>query len=265
MKILITGGKGTVGQFLSTRLPYEIYSPGKDELNLNNAGEVSQYLDQHKFDVVIHCALTGRENLFSSSPYYTTDSLWMFRNLWNNKDKFKKLINLATAYEFDLTRDNTEIHEYDVLKYLPNTSYGYAKNIITRIVRETPNFFNLRLFGVFHEEEADKRFFKKLLIDKKIEINNDVYFDYFYLGDIIPAINSIIKGQNYFRDMNMVYPKKYKMSELAKLFCVVHSINPDNVVVLGNNGLNLTGSSRLLDMHNFDLLGLEQGFKLYKI
>lgn len=262
-KILITGGKGTVGKFLSSRLPYEILSPGKDELNLFDADQVSSYLTNNDIDVVVHCGLTGREDLFSQEPHYTTDSLWMFRNLWNNKDKFKKFINLGTAYEFDLTQNNWLVREYDVLKHLPNTSYGYAKNLIARTIRETENFYNLRLFGVFHEAEADNRFFKKLFLNKQIDIHNDIYLDYIYLGDLLPVISGIVEGNIKSRDINMSYSKKYKMSELALMFCQVHNIDSTNVKVLGNNGLNLTGHSGRLDMYDIPLIGLD-GFNLYK-
>lgn len=264
MKILITGGKGTVGSFLSKELPYEILCPGKDELDLLNDQQVSDYLDTHKVDIVIHCALTGRNDLFSTLPSYTTDSLWMFRNLWNNKNKFKKLINLGTAYEYDLRKNNWLVKESDILQHLPYTSYGYAKNIIARTIRETDNFFNLRLFGVFHEYEADVRFFKKLLLNNYIEINNDVYFDYIYLKDIIPMINTIIENNQLHRDVNMVYPTKYKMSELAEIFSRIHNLNAD-IKVIGCNGLNLTGDSVQLEHYQFNLVGLENGFRSYKI
>lgn len=264
-KVLITGGQGTVGKFLASRLPFDILNPGRNELDLFNIDQVSNYLTEHKIDTVVHCALTGRENLFSQDPIYTTDGLWMFRNLWNNKDKFNKFINLGTAYEFDLTQNNLLIKEADVKQHLPNTSYGYAKNIISRICLDTLNFYNLRLFGVFHEEEANHRFFKKILINKTIDIHNDIYMDYMYLGDIIPMINKIVSQGSDHKDINMVYKNKYRMSELAKLFCNVHGIDPTNINILGNNNLNLTGSSTNLDMNNFNYIGLEEGFRLYKI
>lgn len=263
-KILITGGKGTVGKFLSTRLPYDILNPGRDELDLFDPQQVSNYLDQHSVDIVIHCALTGRNNLFSLDPVYTTDSLSMFRNLWNNKHKFKKLINLGTAYEFDLTKDNWLVNEYEIINHLPNTSYGYAKNIISRIIKDTNNFYNLRLFGVFHEEEADTRFFKKLFLNKSIEISNDIYMDYIYLGDIIPVINSIVEGKISMQDINMVYPEKYKMSQLAKLFCQTHNLDCSKIKIAGSNGLNLVGNPRRLGAYNLPLIKFN-GFKLYKI
>jgi hypothetical protein len=63
----------------------------------------------------------------------------------------------------------------------------------------------------------------------------------------------------------MVYHTKYKMSELAILFCRVHGIDPIGIKIIGCNGLNLTGNSYQLDHYKFKLLGLEAGFSSYKI
>jgi UDP-glucose 4-epimerase len=265
MKILITGGQGTVGSFLHQRLAtaYQVLAPGRDQLDLMDSEAVAEFLTVHQVDVVIHCALTGREQLFSTEPHWTTDSLWMFRNLWRNRDKFTKLINLGTAYELDLNQNNWMVTEDEMLQHLPQTSYGYAKNIISRIIRDTDDFYNLRLFGVFHEQEANHRFFKKLLRNGKITINNDVHFDYFYLGDLVPVIDKIIKDAPHLRDINMVYRDKYTMSQLAEMFCQIQGIDCKNVTVAATGQNNLTGSpSRLLDL-NLNLTGLIAGFKLY--
>lgn len=264
MNVLITGGNGNVGSFLRTKLPYNIIAPDKNQLNLTSVESVNNFFNSNSIDVVIHCALTGRNDLFSKDPKYTTDSLWMFRNLWNNKHKFKKLINLGTAYELDLEKDNSNIVETEFLNHLPNTSYGYAKNIITRIIYETDNFYNLRLFGVFYEHEAETRFFKKLLLNNGIEINNDIYLDYLYLGDIVPTIMSIIEDAVVFKDINMVYKNKLRLSELAKMFCNVQGIDYNNVIVTGTKNNNLTGNSLRLDSLNLKMLGLEKAFELYQ-
>ena len=264
INVLITGGNGTIGKFLKETLSYNIFAPSRNELDLASADAVSKYFDENKIDTVIHCALTGRNDLFSKDPAFTTDSLWMFRNLWNNRHKFNKLINLGTAYELDLEQNNENIIETEFLNHLPSTSYGYAKNIITRIIHETDKFYNLRLFGVFHEHEADNRFFKKLYLNKGIEINNDIYLDYIYLGDVVPVINEIIENKVIYKDINMVYSHKFKLSELANVFCIINNIDPTNVVISGSKGNNLTGNSSRLEALNLRMLGLRRALALYQ-
>jgi nucleoside-diphosphate-sugar epimerase len=189
----------------------------------------------------------------------------MFRNLWRNRDKFTKLINLGTAYELDLDQNNWMVTEDSFLDHLPRTSYGYAKNIISRIIRDTDNFYNLRLFGVFHEGEAVHRFFKKLLTQGgEIVIDNDVYFDYFYLGDLVPVVNAIaVNTALPWRDINMVYPHKYTMSEMARICCRLHNLSANRITVKATGENNLTGTSNRLSALDLNLTGLSAGFKLY--
>ena len=194
LKILITGGNGFIAKFLSTNLNYQIVSPPRAELDLLNLEQVTDWFNNNEVDVVIHCALTGREVLFSTEPTYLSDGLLMFRNLWLQKEKFKRLINLGTAYELDLTQDHNLVTEHDFLNYLPTTSYGYAKNLTARIIQDTANFYNLKLFGVFHETESHQRFLQRVKHDAEVVIKNDIYLDYIYLPDILPMIETIVNG-----------------------------------------------------------------------
>jgi nucleoside-diphosphate-sugar epimerase len=138
MNILITGGHGFVGSFIAKNLPsYNIITPRKHKLNLFDQAQLGDFFNKYNIDVVIHSALTGREFLSSVDPVYLSDGIIMFRNLWTNRHKFKKFINLGTAFEHDLTVDNTLIKEGDFVNHLPLTSYGLAKNLVASIIRDT--------------------------------------------------------------------------------------------------------------------------------
>lgn len=266
MNILVTGGRGFVGSFISTYLSsqYNVLTPSRQELDLQNLENVENWFKEHKVDIVIHCALTGREVLSSTDPQYLSDGLLMFRNLWLQKHQYKKFINLGTAYEFDLTQDNTLVNEGDFINHLPKTSYGYSKNIIARIIKDTSNFYNVKLFGVFHETESDRRFFQRVKLQDEIVINNDHFLDYMYLPDILPMIEKIIEGQSQHFDVNMVYPYKYRLSELAFYLCDQLGLPRSKIKIANNNGNNLTGNSNVLDSYGFNLIGIEQGLRNYK-
>lgn len=265
MNILITGSRGFVGNFISQNLKnHRTFCPDKHELNLLNNSQVSAYFDHYNIDVVIHCALTGREVLGSLDPVYLSDGILMFRNLWNNRHKFKTLINMGTVYEHDLEVDNSMIKEGEFIHHLPKTSYGYAKNIIARIIKDTENFYNLRIFGNFHETESEKRFFKKLLLEDEVTIHNDHYIDYLYMPDLLPMIECVIKNQSQYRDINMVYSTKYRLSEMAQMFCDIHRLNKNKIKILKQSDKNLTGDPTKFSSFNFNLIGLEEGFRRYK-
>jgi len=265
MNILITGGRGFVGSFIAANLSqHTVYAPSRQDLNLFDLEQVTDFLSNHRIDVVIHSALTGREVLASKDPVYLSDGLLMFRNLWLNRHRFIKFINLGTAYEHDLNVDNTEIVEGEFLHHLPTTSYGLAKNLIARVIKDTPNFYNLRIFGNFHETESPKRFFKKVINEPEITIGNDQFIDYVYMADILPMIETIINDACQHYDINMVYPHKYRLSELAFMLCDFLNLDKNKIKVLGSNGNNLTGDASILASYNFKLIGIEQGLRNYK-
>lgn len=262
--ILITGGHGFIGRIIRSKLKGTVLCPTIEELDLTDHTAVQHWFSQHSIDTVIHCALTGREDLFSTDPKYTTDSLWMFRNLWRCRNQFRQLINMGTAYELDLEQDNSLVSEDAVLDHLPMTSYGLAKNLIARIIRETDNFYNLKLFGVFHENESPQRFFKKLLTNQQIVITKDHYMDYIYLEDIVPVIEAIVNNRCVYREINMVYPEKYLLSELAQQFAVVQGLDPSVVKISARSQANLTGQAQRLSDLNLVLTGLTEGFRRYQ-
>jgi UDP-glucose 4-epimerase len=263
MNILITGGDGFIADHLKRYLSnfHSVYAPKRTQLDCLSSEQVSNFFDQYSIDVVIHTALTGREELFSSNPQFLVDGLLMWKNLYNNRHKFKQLIQFGTAYELDLNKHNNLITASDILKDLPNTSYGYSKNLISRVCLETENFYNLRLFGNFHPSEKPFRFFKKLYTSTHFEISQNKFFDYVYLDDILTVVKFVIDEKPSLRDFNVVYKHKLSLSSQVEIFCSINKIDP--TIIIKEEGFNLTGDSTILDSFNLKLTGLESGFEKY--
>lgn len=266
MKILITGARGFVGRFIAKHLAekHTLLTPTRQELDLTNLEQVESWFNSNEVDVVIHCALSGREVLSSTDPQYLSDGLLMFRNLWLQKHKYERFVHLGTAYEFDLTKNNERVLEHQFVHHLPRTSYGYAKNIAARIIRDTPGFYNLKLFGVFHESESANRFFQRVKQQDEVVINNDIYLDYIYLPDILPMLERMVEGRSQHSDVNMVYPHKYRLSEMAEMLCKHLGLPTSKIKIKNPTGNNLTGDNEALSSYNFNLIGLEQGLRNYK-
>jgi hypothetical protein len=185
----------------------------------------------------------------------------MWRNIYNNRFKYNQLIQFGSAYELNLNQDNALIDFNNVLKEFPLTSYGLAKNLIARNCVETENFYNLRLFGNFHFTEKDTRFFKTLSRSSVFTINQDRYFDYVNLEDVLTITKFVINEKPLARDINVVYNKKLLLSEQVELFCSVNKIHPQ--IVINDKGYELTGRSDLIDSFNLEFEGLEKGFIKY--
>lgn len=267
--ILITGGNGFIGSFLRNRYTgvHNIFAPGHSVLDLTNGESVDKFFAQNSIDVVIHCALAGRDRINAVDPTLVTQNLEMFNNLWRNKHMFGKLINCGTGNEFDTSTNILAAEESEFYRHLPKASYGYAKNIIARIIDSTPEFYNLRLFGVFHHTESNKRFFKLIMNatdEAPFRIFQDQYFDFINLEDIPPMVDAIINDKALHSDINMVYMQKYLQSELAYMFADVHGIPRSRIIVEHAAQNQFTGDGSALDSYKFQFNGLTAGFQKYK-
>jgi nucleoside-diphosphate-sugar epimerase len=268
--ILITGGNGFIGSFLRNHYTnkYKIYAPGHSVLDLTNAQSVDKFFADYKVDYVIHCALAGRDRINAVDPALVTANLEMFNNLWRNRAHFTKFINMGTGNEFDTSTNINIAPEHEFYNHLPMASYGYAKNIIARLIASTQDFYNLRLFGVFHHTESDKRFFKRLLHatdSAPFRIFQDHQFDFVNLEDLVPVIDSILEGPSINEyDINIVYMQKYLLSEYAHMFADVHNIPHSRIIVEDTGANNFTGNGFHLGSNNFTFKGLIAGFEQYR-
>ena len=262
--IFITGGNGFMGSYLKEYYSqhYNVLAPSHSELELTNLDRVSRFFDTYKIDVVIHTALAGRDNIYGINHAEEQQNLAMFMNIWRNRHKFGQFINAGTGNEFDTTQNIDCASEELLFERMPLASYAYAKNIIARTCKTTENFTNLRFFGVFHHTEKPVRFFRRLyLAEKPIHIFQDHYFDYINLADIPTVVDAVMTGVEW-DDINIAYPKKYKLSELARNFLDSHGLTTEVIVdALSQN--NFTGNTAKLDSLNLPLRGLEAGLALY--
>jgi nucleoside-diphosphate-sugar epimerase len=264
--ILITGGAGFIGTYLRNHYQntHTVYAPERSRLDLTNAASVDSFFSSNRVDVVIHTALIGRNNINGVDPQQAEQNIAMFVNLWRNRHRFEQFINMGTGNEFDTTTNIDCASEDRLFNHLPMSSYAYAKNIVARICRETENFTNLRLFGVFHHSEQPVRFFRRVfLATQPIHIFQDHQFDYFNLDDFPAVIDTVINRENPYNDINIAYKEKYLLSELAGEFMAYHKKPRDLLIVDAQGNNNFTGDTTRLDSLNLKLQGLAAGFVQY--
>jgi nucleoside-diphosphate-sugar epimerase len=272
MRIMITGAKGFIGSYLSSyfrEVGHQVFDCGRDKLDLLDANATKAFMNGSTyFDLVIHCALVGRENINdlkqSMNDTIVSDNLRMWDNLVNNRHRFKRLINIGTGHEFDIDNDVNYAEEIDIFKAEPKYSYGFVKNQIAKDLVQYENFYNLRLFGVFHYSESPKRFFRKIFTssNREFHIPQDRYFDFINLEDIPPMIEIIMNGEAKHRDINMVYQDKKLLSELANMFNLI-TMSQAKIIVDNTNGLSYTGDHRRFSSYNTLKMGLPLGFLRY--
>jgi len=267
MRIMITGSNGFIGSQVSAYLKeygHRVFDCNRSILDLMDASAVHTFFNSNFFDVVIHCALIGREEIYTENESIVKDNTRIWDNLVNNRHRFRKLINFGSGHEFDINIDINFAEELDIFSVEPSLPYGKVKNMIARDLVQYEEFYNLRIFGIFHYSEGPKRFFKKIANSSKREfqIEQDKYVDYINLEDIFPMIDIIINGEAKHRDINLVYQDKLLLSEMAYMF---NNITMSNATIIVNEplGLSYTGDHRRFSSYGTMKMGLPLGFLRY--
>jgi GDP-L-fucose synthase len=249
MKILITGGNGYIAKSITNTLwdRYHILSPGREELDLTDSKSVDKFFKGKYFDVVIHTATLGGSRLKEEDETVSFYNLIMFYNLIRKKEQFNKLISFGSGAEYRK-------------EYSP---YGFSKKIINKLVQKYDNFYTLRIYGVFNEDELDTRFIKasinNILQGNPIKIHQDKLMDFIYMPDLISIVDYYITHTDLLKEIDCIYDDPYSLSSIAKyinnhLSIITVPINIENHLP----GENYIGTYSELPIA---FIGLEQGIK----
>lgn len=268
MKILITGGNGNIAQMIKRNLSsiYEITNPSRADLNLLNFNELKLHLNNNKYDILIHTAITGGRRTKEENGDVTHANLLMLENILYFSDNFKMILNFDSAAIYDRSTNIFNRSEEELLT-IPEDYYGFSKYCIYQRSIQYTHFYNLRIFNIFHINEEKDRFIKSCFISKKnntkLKIFENKYFDFVYEDDFITILkyylDNYLFSEKLEKTINICYDKKYMLSDIANI------ILNDNVTIL-NNDLknNYSGNSKKLDNLKLDLIGLEKSLLLYE-
>jgi dTDP-4-dehydrorhamnose reductase len=248
MKILITGGNGYLAKSITKSLweKYHILAPGRDELDLTDSKSVDRFFKDKHFDVVIHTAIKGAATPRDPDETISFWNLIMFYNLISKKDHFTKLINIGSGAE----------------RYLLDTPYGHSKSIINKLVHKYDNFYTLRIYGVFSEDELETRFIKasikNALQGNPIKIHQDKLMDFIYMPDLISIIEFYITHTELLKEIDCIYDDTVSLSNIAQQ---INNLLPNKVPINIEDplpGQNYIGTYNELPI---SFIGLNQGIK----
>lgn len=263
IKVLITGGNGNLAKIIKNNLDvyYSISNPSRQELDLLNTNQLTEYLNVNKFDVLIHTAILGGRRTKEDSSDVFYKNAQMFENVLMFHDRFKMIINLDSAAIYDRATDIYLRKESDFLT-VPKDYYGFSKYLIYKRGIQYEKFYNLRIFNVFHQNEEPDRFIALCKqvekTDKRLTIQDDKFFDFFHEKDFVAVLKHYIDNIENLgileKTINLCYETKYKLSQIAEMIITDRS----KIIILNENSSNnYCGDNALLKkmkiLHNNDL------------
>jgi dTDP-4-dehydrorhamnose reductase len=246
MKILIIGANGYLGKAMHTAFKdkYDITTITRQDFDLTSVKDMIEFFNGKYFDVILHCAIAGGSRL-KEDKWNTMDiNLCMYYNLLQCRFHYGKLINFGSGAEI-----NT-----------PESPYGLSKRVIAKSISEIDNFYNLRIFAVFDENELDTRFIKaniKRYINKEpIIIHQDKFMDFFYMKDLVTLVEYYILNDNLPKEINCNYDTLFSLVDIANIINELDEYNVDiEILETGPNKLYM-GS---FDDLGINFIGLKQG------
>jgi len=250
MRILITGANGYIGKSLYNALKdkYDVTAITRNSFDLTNAVSMSKFFQSRpSFDVVLHCAVAGAANPRDTNWDIADSNLTMYYNLLKFKQYYNKLIHFGSGAE----------------TYLPSTPYGYSKKVIAKSILNQDNFYNLKIFGVFDENELDTRFIKanikRYLNKEPMKIDEVKFMDFFYMEDLISVVKYYIGEKQPPKEFDCVYNEtSYTLFGLA---CLINKLDDYEVEIVYGEKIGDDYVSKYRSQLPYGFIGLEQGIK----
>jgi len=271
MRILLTGASGFIGRNLREHLadPYELFCPSSKELDLTRSEPVEKYLLEHHFDVVLHAATwNATVNSTKDLSSILEKNLAMFFNLARMHDCYDRMIYYGSGAEYSREHSLPRMREEYFDTYVPVDQYGFSKYIMAKYTAGAENIVDLRIFGCFGPyEDWELRFISnaicKVLYDLPITINQNVFFDYIWIEDLVRITEWFMSNDSRYKHYNTCTGRTADLLSLAKL--VKDIIGKEAPIKLSREGLKPEYSgdnARLLaELPNFQFTAMDEAIR----
>ncbi|MCI8881312.1 MAG: NAD(P)-dependent oxidoreductase [Clostridiaceae bacterium] len=259
--ILILGSTGFVGknlkEYLEQQKRYHILCPTHHELDLLCEQEVAEYLSSHSIDVIFHCAIFSPKSAIDEQEALQKD-LQMYLHLEKHRDKYRKMIYLGSGAEYDKTAPIVVAKETDLRNQIPKTQYGMAKYVIGRMIENSSNIYNFRIWGLFGKYEDWQTTFISNCCCKAIKkyplsIRRDTCFDYLWIDDFCRIAEWAIEHELMYHTYNVGSNRRIFLSQIAMLIQKISHADSDIIICQEGYGNEYTAdSTRLLQEYGKD-------------
>lgn len=251
MKVLITGSNGYVAKSLISGLKHkhDVLGINRSDFDLTNYCKTKDFFKNKHFDAVIHCAISGGNRLKKDSMEVLDNNLIMYYNLLDNRSNYDKFINIGSGAEI----------------YSNDQPYGKSKRIISESISNKENFYNLRVYAVFDENELDTRFIKSNILryirKEPMIIHQDKFMDFFYMQDLVATVDHYIcKDKPKYKEFECAYGNYRSLSDVANQ---INDLSDYKVKIIQDSKHTTDAYVARSYTDSFiDYVGLEKGIKL---
>jgi GDP-L-fucose synthase len=275
MKILITGASGFIGKNIFEKFKdrYKIYAPTSIELNLLEENKVLEYLKINHFDIIIHAATwNATRNSKKDTSKVLDYNLRMFFNIARASNYYGKLLYYGSGAEYDRLHWISRMKEDYFDTYVPRDDYGYSKYIMSKYASCFQNIYNLRIFGLFGKyEDWEIRFISnaccKVVNDLPITINQNVFFDYMHVDDLIRITDWFIENDAKERTYNVCSGLVIDLVSLARKIKTIAKKEVDIIIRKSGLGVEYSADNTKLlkEIQGFVFKNIDDGIaELYK-
>ena len=250
MRILITGVNGYIGKTLHNALrdTHYVVAINRGNLDLTDAVAMSKFFtSKHHFDVVLHCAAVGGSRLERDNWDVADENLTAYYNLLQFRKHYTRVVHFGSGAEIHMSKE----------------PYGYSKKVIAKSILNQDNFYNIKLFGVFDENELDTRFIKanikRYLNKEPMKIDEVKFMDFFYMEDLISVVKYYIGEKEPPKEFDCVYSETYHT--LFGLASLINDLDDYKVEVVCGEKIGDDYVSKYRSQLPYGFIGLEEGIK----
>jgi dTDP-4-dehydrorhamnose reductase len=247
VKVLITGGNGYIAKSLYNALKdqYSVTSVTRQDFDLMDSKAVNAWFEDKYFDIVIHTAIVGGSRLKPDTAVVLDCNLLMYYNLITNDSKFDKFINFGSGAEL----------------LMKDTPYGLSKHIIRESLAIKQHCYNIRVYGVFDENELDTRFIKaniKRYINKEPMLVQDKRMSFFYMQDLITLVDYHIQTSpsSLLKESSCAYVNSTSLLDIAN---IINELDDYRVPLYVDTQPGVDYESSLNAPYGLKYIGLKQG------
>ena len=271
--IVITGSKGFVGRNLTEYLQSKNYiiPITRDTINLLDFKETKDFFENNHVDVIIHCANEGgsrKTGYDEKAVDIIANNLKMYDHLESCLTSKMKMISFGSGAQYFKNRNLVNVSEKDIGDFVPSDDYGFSKYAIHKSISNSGNVYSPIIFGLYGKYE-DYRFkfisnsIIKNILHMPIVVNQNVVFDYLYLGDFLKIIDLYIENDYANRQFNITPTESIDLVTICKM--INNCSNFQSEIIVKNAGLNFEYTANnavmLEDIGGFQFTSYQDGIR----